>query len=150
MVSHKSGRGPKTPHNYRYRLRLRGYGPESGLEYRADEIPQCQEMIAAYRFRCGLETATPGKNSSRNLVEHDNPKSSSETRTRKRKTTCSNSHEHPSRSTVEQSDSRSARKTKKRRRTLPMNLRITLRHEVIVTTRRSSKRKRTRAWKLND
>ena len=38
VVNHRSGRGPKTPYNYRYRLRLRGYGPESGLEYRADKF----------------------------------------------------------------------------------------------------------------
>ena len=65
VVNHKSGRGPKTPYNYRYRLRLRGYGPESDLEYRTDEIPQCQEMIAAYRIRCGLDIAPPDKSSSR-------------------------------------------------------------------------------------
>ena len=39
-VDHKREPGRKSPHNYKYRLRLRGYGPESVLEYRADEIPQ--------------------------------------------------------------------------------------------------------------
>ena len=40
VVDHKRGPGRPTPHNYKYCIRLRGYGPESDLEYHADEIPQ--------------------------------------------------------------------------------------------------------------
>lgn len=58
VVDHKTGRGRKGPHNYKYRLRLKGYGPESDLIYRADEVPQCHEMISVYRSRHGLETAS--------------------------------------------------------------------------------------------
>ena len=39
----------KNAHNFKYRLRLQGYGPESDIEYRAGEVPQCHEHIAAYR-----------------------------------------------------------------------------------------------------
>ena len=63
VVDHKFGRGRKTPHNYKYRLRLKGYGPESDLVYRADEVPQCHELIAAYRSKHGLDT-TPAKQQS--------------------------------------------------------------------------------------
>lgn len=59
VVNHKCGPGRKSSHNFKYRLRLRGYGPESDLEYRADEIPQCHEMIAAYRTQKGLQIAMP-------------------------------------------------------------------------------------------
>ena len=38
----KCGPGRKSLHNYKYRLRLRGCGPESDLEYRAEEILRCQ------------------------------------------------------------------------------------------------------------
>ena len=41
VVDHERGPGRPRPHNYKYRRRLRGYGPISDLEYRADEIPQC-------------------------------------------------------------------------------------------------------------
>ena len=37
VVSHKCGPDRKSPQNDKYRL-LRGYGPESDFEYRADEI----------------------------------------------------------------------------------------------------------------
>ena len=46
VADHKRGPGRHSPRNYKYRLRRRGYGPESDLEYRADEIPQCHELIA--------------------------------------------------------------------------------------------------------
>ena len=39
VVDHKIGPGRPSPHNYKYRLRLRDNGPESDLEYRADDIP---------------------------------------------------------------------------------------------------------------
>ena len=54
VVSHACGPGRKSLHNYKYRLRLKGYGPEADLMYRANEIPQCQELIAAYRAKHGL------------------------------------------------------------------------------------------------
>lgn len=84
VVSHKSGRGPRTPFNYRYRVRLRGYGPESDLEYRAEEIPQCQEMIAAYRIRCGLDIAPPKETSVRTLKKRRDEASPCRTRKRRR------------------------------------------------------------------
>ena len=49
VVSHRYGPGRKSAHNHKYRLSLQGYGPESDIEYRADEVPQCHELIAAYR-----------------------------------------------------------------------------------------------------
>ena len=60
VADHKRGPGRHSPRNYKYRLRRRGYGPESDLEYRADEIPQRHELIAAYRTNNGLQiTITP-------------------------------------------------------------------------------------------
>ena len=52
-------KGRHSPHNYIYRLRLKGFGPEADLEYRAHQVPQCQELIAAYRAQHQLETITP-------------------------------------------------------------------------------------------
>ena len=49
VVGHRRGQGRHSPHNYIYRLRLKGLGPEADLEYRAHQVPQCQELIAAYR-----------------------------------------------------------------------------------------------------
>ncbi len=49
-------RGRPGPHNYLYRLRLRGYGASQDLIRRAHEVPQCREMIAAYRADNGLDT----------------------------------------------------------------------------------------------
>ena len=49
VVSHRCGPGRKSAHNHKYRSSLQGYGPESDIEYRADEVPQCHELIAAYR-----------------------------------------------------------------------------------------------------
>ena len=57
VVHHKRGPGRKSPHNYKYRLRLQGYGPESDLELSADEVPQCHELIDVYRTRNGLQMA---------------------------------------------------------------------------------------------
>ena len=42
-----------------HRLRLKGFGPEADLEYRAHQVPQCQKLIAAYRAQHQLETITP-------------------------------------------------------------------------------------------
>ena len=53
VVGHIRGPGRKNTHNYKYRLRLQDYGPESDIEYRADEVPQCHELIAAYRTANG-------------------------------------------------------------------------------------------------
>ena len=41
VVGHKLEPGRKGQHNFEYRMRLMRYGPESDLEYRADEVPQC-------------------------------------------------------------------------------------------------------------
>ena len=59
VVSHRRGQGRHSPHNYIYRLRLKGFGPEADLEYRAHQVPQCQELIAAYRAQHQLETIAP-------------------------------------------------------------------------------------------
>ena len=59
VVGHRRGQGSHSPHNYIYRLRLKGFGPEADLEYRAHQVPQCQELIAAYRAQHQLETITP-------------------------------------------------------------------------------------------
>lgn len=64
VVGHKPGRGRKSQHNYKYRLRLKGYGPESDLVYRADEVPQCHELISAYRSQHGLSVAPAKQQSS--------------------------------------------------------------------------------------
>ena len=58
VVGHRRGQGRHSPHNYIYRLRLKGFGPEADLEYRAHQIPQCQELIAAHRAQHQLETIT--------------------------------------------------------------------------------------------
>ena len=55
VVGHKPGRGRKPPHNHVNRLRLNGYGPESDLMYRAEEVPQRHEMISAYRSQHELD-----------------------------------------------------------------------------------------------
>ena len=153
VVNRKSGKGPKTPYNYRYRLRLRGYGPESDLEYRADEIPQCQEMIAAYRIRCGLDIAPPDKYSSRNPVEQSDPKSPSETRKRKRQQAKNPTKSSPRRLAT-QSFTEPLRKAKKRRRTLKKNSSLSPSRSATKQSAalpcRTSNRKRTRARKLND
>ena len=42
----KLGPGRKNLHHFRYRMRLRGYSPESDLEYSVDEVPQCHASTA--------------------------------------------------------------------------------------------------------
>ena len=59
VVGHRRGQGIHDPHNYIYRLRLKGFGPEADLEYGGHQVPQCQELIAAYRTQYQLETITP-------------------------------------------------------------------------------------------
>ena len=59
VVGHRRGQGRHSPHNYIYRLRLKGFGPEADLEYRAHQVPQCQGLIAAYRAQHQLETIPP-------------------------------------------------------------------------------------------
>ena len=54
VVSLTCGPGRKTAHNFKYRLRLQGYGPESDSEHRTDEVPQCRELIVAHRTANGL------------------------------------------------------------------------------------------------
>ena len=39
VVDYWRGPGRTSPRNYKYHRRLRGYGPESDLEYPANEIP---------------------------------------------------------------------------------------------------------------
>ena len=39
----------RVPIIFKYRLRLQGFGPELDVEHRADEVPQCHELIAACR-----------------------------------------------------------------------------------------------------
>ena len=58
VVGHRRRQGRHSPHNYIHRLRLKGFGPEADLEYRAHQVPQCQELIAAYRAQHQLETIT--------------------------------------------------------------------------------------------
>ena len=64
-VGHRHGRGRHSTHNYIYRLRLKGFGPEADLEYRAHQVPQCQQIIAAYRAQHQLETIMPSPCSKR-------------------------------------------------------------------------------------
>ena len=59
VVGHWRGQGRHSPHDYIYRLRLKDFGPEADHEYRAHHVPQCQELIAAYRAQHQLETITP-------------------------------------------------------------------------------------------
>ena len=59
VVGHRRGQGRHSPHIYVYRLRLKGFGPEADLEYRAYQVPQCQALIAAYRAQHQLEEITP-------------------------------------------------------------------------------------------
>ncbi|CAM9619859.1 unnamed protein product, partial [Choristocarpus tenellus] len=51
IADHKPGVGRKSPHNYSYRLRSRGFAPASDVWRKAKEIPQRAEMIEAYRLR---------------------------------------------------------------------------------------------------
>ena len=59
VVGHRRGRGRHSLHNYIDRLRLKGAGREADLEYRAQQVSQCQELIAAYRAQHQLEIITP-------------------------------------------------------------------------------------------
>ena len=59
VVGHRRGQGRHSSHNYIYRLRLKGFGPEADLEYRAHQVLQCQEFIVAYRAQHRLEIITP-------------------------------------------------------------------------------------------
>ena len=59
VVGHRRRQGRHSSHNCIYRLRLKGFGPEADLEYQAHQVPQCQELIAAYRAQHQLETITP-------------------------------------------------------------------------------------------
>ena len=59
IVGHRRGQGRHSPHNDIYRLRFKGFGSEADLEYRAHQVPQCQERIAAYPAQHQLETITP-------------------------------------------------------------------------------------------
>ena len=67
VVGHKPGPGRKSHLNYKYRLRLKGYGPSADLEYRADEVPQCQHLIDEYRSEHQLNPAPSPHPQARNL-----------------------------------------------------------------------------------
>ena len=69
---HRRGQARHSPYNYIYSLRLKGFGPEADLEYRAHRVPQCQELIAACRAQHQLETITPPScNKRKHLVSKD-------------------------------------------------------------------------------
>ena len=71
-VGHRRGQGRHSPHIYIYRLRLKGFGPEADLEYRAHQVPQCQELIAAYRAQHQPEAIMPSPcNKRKNLASKD-------------------------------------------------------------------------------
>ena len=59
IVSHRPGRGRRGAHNYLYKLRFHGYGAERDIERRAHDMPQCHEMLAAYRIANNLEATSP-------------------------------------------------------------------------------------------
>ena len=59
IVSHRPGRGRRGAHNYLYKLRFHGYGAECDIERRAHDMPQCHEMLAAYRIANNLEATSP-------------------------------------------------------------------------------------------
>ena len=41
VVGHRRGQRRHSSHNYIYRLRLKGFGPEADLEYCVHQVPQC-------------------------------------------------------------------------------------------------------------
>lgn len=57
IVSHRPGVGRPSPHNVIYRFRFHGYGSESDLESRGHNMPQCHDMISAYRLATGLDVS---------------------------------------------------------------------------------------------
>ena len=59
VVGHRRGQGRQSSHNFIYHLRLKGFGPEADLEYPAHQVPQRQELTAAYRTQHQPETITP-------------------------------------------------------------------------------------------
>ena len=61
----RRGQGRHSSCNYIHRLQLKGFGPEADLEYRAHQVPQYQELIAAYRAQRRLEKITPPPNNKR-------------------------------------------------------------------------------------
>ena len=80
VVRHRRGQGRHSPHNYIYRLRLKGFGPEADLEYRAHQVLQCQELIAAYRAQHQLETiALPPCNKRKHPASKDGNSPGSDT-----------------------------------------------------------------------
>ena len=59
VVGHRREQGKHSPHNYIYHLRLKDFGSEADLDYRARQVPQRQELISAYRAQHQLERITP-------------------------------------------------------------------------------------------
>lgn len=63
IVGYRHGRGKRGFHNCIYLLRLKGYGLQADIEYRAQAIPQFEEITAAYRAEHGFdEIASPPQN----------------------------------------------------------------------------------------
>ena len=72
VVGHRRGQEIHSSYNYRYRLRLKGFGTEANLEYQAHQVSQCRESIAAYRTQHQLEKITPPAcNKRKHIVSKD-------------------------------------------------------------------------------
>ena len=116
VVGHKPGRGRKSPHNHVYRLRLKGYGPESDVMYRAEEVPQCHEMISVYRSEHGMDPTPRAPQPSNPLVKRkrqDNGRNNKRKKKRAKPQTDQASAEHQAQST---NHSRVQRTSKRRRK----------------------------------
>ena len=85
VVGHRRGQGRHSPHNYIYRRRLKGFGPEDDLEYRAHQVPQCQELIAAHRAQHQLEKSKNGNPLGSDTAPKDGSPLESKPTIRKRK-----------------------------------------------------------------
>ena len=67
VVGHAPGPGRRSRYNFKYRLRLKGFGPATDLTNRAEEVPQCQHLIEQYRRDKGLDrVAMPDSSSASN------------------------------------------------------------------------------------
>ena len=115
VVGHKPGRGRKSPHNHVYRLRLKGYGPESDLMYRAEEVPQCHEMISAYRSQHGMDPTPRTPQPSNPLVKRKRQDNGRKTK-RKKKRTKTRVDTPSANDQVSSTDNMRVQRTSKRRR----------------------------------
>ena len=75
IVASRHGPGRHGHHNKNYRLCLKVYGPDAGVEKRAHEIPQCLELIADYRSEHILQNVASRQmmTANRCLQEEGNP-----------------------------------------------------------------------------